>query len=554
MTVTDVSGKTGPGKLPRGLSMDVMPSPYLLPAEVGESRGSIHSMARSMADENDPYRPVTFVKSDSDSLRSGRPSMEKGSIYSAATSQHSSNENATLLRNARPMSQSFPKRGESMSPHDSQSSDELLPRQMHSANRSMPPSRKTSLGSSDQPPLTNIIESSPRRDEFVPPPPPPPPTKEPQQAPPPRTSSSGARQPRKSSLAAETRPVPRESSDYGDSVRITPASPPRRPQYPQQRNLDSAVASNFRASHDEPRGRLYAPKPIPGQRLSVMGSRPLPPNVPEDNPEMRANRIRSFYKEYFDDSRPNPAYGQYEEDYDPGYLQDGAIYDPQSGGFVTAPPKPFAAPMGRRAMTPPPRGAPRGSGGPPPHRRNMSTQSASRMGPRGRAQSMPKKQLPPPMPLQSLPTPHMLKEDSHIFNPLDFAPPVSFRDQQMGRAPDSPTGISRPYSPSVTVHSPLVSAYDELSPMPSPYLLRKSGTFTALDFAPPSVFKERSNASDAGSIRSARSGISAMQQDAVRKGAYRVSRIPTDTVFTKDDMTNQLKPSWDMRRGDKIMG
>lgn len=53
--------------------------------------------------------------------------------------------------------------------------------------------------------------------------------------------------------------------------------------------------------------------------------------------------------------------------------------------------------------------------------------------------------------------------------------------------------------------------------------------------------------SDAGSIRSTRSGVSAMQHDAIRKGAYRVSRVQKDIVFTKDDMADELKPQWGLR-------
>lgn len=55
--------------------------------------------------------------------------------------------------------------------------------------------------------------------------------------------------------------------------------------------------------------------------------------------------------------------------------------------------------------------------------------------------------------------------------------------------------------------------------------------------------------SDAGSIRSNRSGVSAMHNQAIRNGAYRVSRIPQDAVFTKDDLASQLKPQWGMRPG-----
>jgi len=55
--------------------------------------------------------------------------------------------------------------------------------------------------------------------------------------------------------------------------------------------------------------------------------------------------------------------------------------------------------------------------------------------------------------------------------------------------------------------------------------------------------------SDAGSIRSNRSGISQVQLGAIRNGAYRVSKIPADVVFTRDDMASTLKPQWGMRSG-----
>lgn len=313
---------------------------------------------------------------------------------------------------------------------------------------------------------------------------------------------------------------------------------------------------NFTAPQEGGRFSIDAPNPsqqfpVQQQRMSVMGLRPLPPDMPEDNPEVRANRIRSFYKEYFDDSRPNPAYGQYEEDYDAGYM-DGAVFDPETGGFAVAPNKPFAQPMARRAMTPPPRGAPRSAG---PHRRQFSTQSAGRApgqsrGRQGPAPPMPQKRLPPPKALQGLPTPHKLKDfDSVISTPIDFAPPASFRNIQNGGRPDSPLGVSRPYSPTVRSFNPLATAYDDLQAIPSPHLLRKSGTFTSLDFAPPSrAWAGEGTASDAGSIRSARSGISAMQLDAVRAGAYRVSRIPKEMVTTQADLANQLRPMMNLSR------
>lgn len=53
--------------------------------------------------------------------------------------------------------------------------------------------------------------------------------------------------------------------------------------------------------------------------------------------------------------------------------------------------------------------------------------------------------------------------------------------------------------------------------------------------------------SDAGSIRSNRSAMSAAAQSAVRGGAGRVSRLPEDTVFTQHAASNELKPQWGMR-------
>jgi hypothetical protein len=141
----------------------------------------------------------------------------------------------------------------------------------------------------------------------------------------------------------------------------------------------------------------------------------------------------------------------------------------------------------------------------------------------------------------------LLKSDDAIFGAADFAPPTSFREMQNGRRPDSPMGIQRPYSPAVKAYSPLVPAFDELSVIPSPHHLRKSGTFTSLDFAALPRFRgQEGTASDAGSIRSARSGISAMQMDAVRSGAYRVSRIPKEFVTTRDDLASQLRPTMNL--------
>ncbi|KAJ6439510.1 CHAP domain-containing protein [Purpureocillium lavendulum] len=230
------------------------------------------------------------------------------------------------------------------------------------------------------------------------------------------------------------------------------------------------------------------------KRLSV-GFRPLPPDevTESEDPEYRANRIRSFYKEYFDDSKEAPpplptqrgaggggGGAEYYEDYDAGYLGDLAYYDSDHNTFVM----PYAQP---------------------------------------------------------------LKDDSFaLLNAIDFAPPDSFSERATGRS-QSPLGERRPYQPKLPVASPLVTAFDELAALPSPHLLRKSSTFTNLDFAPPKKFKDGDTMSDAGSIRSNRSGISAMQLGAIRSGAGRVSRLPGDTVFTQAALSDTLKPQWGMR-------
>ena len=53
--------------------------------------------------------------------------------------------------------------------------------------------------------------------------------------------------------------------------------------------------------------------------------------------------------------------------------------------------------------------------------------------------------------------------------------------------------------------------------------------------------------SDAGSIRSNRSGISAANLGAIRSGAGRVSRLPADTIFTQVQAEQTLRPKWGMR-------
>lgn len=78
------------------------------------------------------------------------------------------------------------------------------------------------------------------------------------------------------------------------------------------------------------------------------------------------------------------------------------------------------------------------------------------------------------------------------------------------------------------------------------HLLRKSSTFTGLDFAPPKKFRDNDSMSDAGSIRSNRSGMSRANEFAIRSGAGRVSRLPGDIIFSQAQMSDSLKPTMNM--------
>lgn len=207
-------------------------------------------------------------------------------------------------------------------------------------------------------------------------------------------------------------------------------------------------------------------------RRSTMGMRPLPPDDPSENPEDRANRIRSFYKEYFDDSKPHNGGqpgghygGQHQGQYDGGY------YDDQAGYYDNYGPDGYYD----QAQYYPPRGG-TAAGAYGRHRATVSNGSyMSGPGPRAYSsvsgrygpppRTAPKKREVPLKTLHVLPTPHMLKDDT--FLPIDFAPPKKIHNQRSG-TPDSLRGGERPYSPSVRAHVPLASSFDDLAMIPSP--------------------------------------------------------------------------------------
>jgi len=524
----------------RQVSMDMtMNSPYLLPPEVQNSRESIHSLSRNLPQNEDPYHPVTqYYPGDGASIRS--LSKQGSSIYtgsSQAPSRLHEYSTTELVPNAGGMPRSNPptafvppprqnslppktasspvdslsndpvppypaeppqayipdvlpppgiqRKGLPISPRPGQNLAPTLPN-LEDNRESYPSSADTSAIRNSNNYLGGFISSgasslTPSAPSKAP---------EPEQPPPKRKSPP----PASNSLPSNPRPVRKESvptvqpqtfmdddSEYGDGVKVTPPSPGRGNNAEQMRGQ--------RYSMDVPpeefaQAGLGAPGFDP-KRLS-MGFRPLPPdNVMEsDDPEIRANRIRSFYKEYFDDSKAAPQ-GQYYEDYDENYLGETAYYDPDSNQFVM----PYAQPVTRRAMTPPPRGPrfqgpPRGRQGsmgamstggmrgpqmyppgPYPQGPRAYSSASGRMGPGAQG---PRRPMPPPAPLNSLPTPSKLRDDSYaLMGAIDFAPPQTYRDRAAGRS-ESPLGERRPYSPAVPSFAPIVSAFDELAPIPSP--------------------------------------------------------------------------------------
>jgi hypothetical protein len=554
MSIADVE-KQIRNKHDRGISLE-HGSPYILPVGLHGSRESLHSLSRNTQDPHDPYRPVTFM-TDNASIRSPSRGFDNGSIYttSSAGTKGRHGDGLGLLKNAQTMSTSNPIRGESLSPDSTRSPDVKFP-EPASLSPLSPLNPRSQLGDSQLsgPPRVASPEIKEQYAAFKPT------TDVPKiMIPDPTVTNKKVQKSPVEAVAPVSSRIQSQSaavilghghsesilstSSYGDAFQVTPASPRREPTI--QEGAGSARLS-------------VNPSANASNRLS-MSLRPMPPmnDDPEENPEDRANRIRSFYKEYFDESKPEPVgghqYTDYQEDYSSEYL-DGAVFDSSSRGFVVAQPNaPFAEPITRRAMTPPPRAPPRFRSNTGPRGAHMSNGSmASSNYPPRNMSSMsgqlrapgPRKPLPPPSALSSLPTPGKLTESSMVFDAADFAPPVSYRERQNGARPDSPLGAPRPYSPAVRPHTPLVGSYDDLAVMPSPHLLRNSKTFTALDFAPPPRFRdpESSRNSDAGSIRSNRSGMSAAGRFAVRSGANRVSRIPKDVVSTPQDLVAQLRP------------
>ncbi|EAW10068.1 uncharacterized protein ACLA_045330 [Aspergillus clavatus NRRL 1] len=570
----------------KGMSLDIVPSPYLLPPGLHGSRESLHSLSRSVIGDDDKYRHATSFLGDNASVRSQpRGYHDDAMTYSRSQSKVSMRDdmNQGLLQNAQRMSRSSPplyntppdggsvhspvgqdrgqdsglqlnlprslspvhipgfngSRGPSPVPTSPEGNDDKLPSNLRHGDMQ----EQSAKNATNIPPKLHIETTE--RPNF--------PLQDP--LPPHLDAYPGSNQMLPVQTPRISLPVSDAASDYSDHTARDSSIP-----------VVNVHGIEGGQKHEPGPGHIAAP-PIPDEpsqsqkqsldvrrdtRRFTLGLRPLPPEDPSDNPEQRANRIRSFYKEYFDDGKTGRE--THYEDFGPEtYSQGGYIYDSVTGDYYDSVPAPFAEPVTRRAMTPPPRAPPRfqgaarhmasgsmGGAGDYPGPRAFSSASNRLPGPRA-----PRKPMPPPSPLQVLPSPHLLKDDS-IMIAAEYAPGRNIKDQREGRA-ETPLGGVRAFTP-LPVHTPLASVFDELTPMPSPHALRKSGAFDILDFAPPPRFKNAETASDAGSIRSTSTGISATHLHNIRTGAYRVSRLPPGTVGTRDDLMSNLRPTWDMQQ------
>lgn len=589
-------------------SMDMnLESPYLLPPTLQGSRESMNSLARTLHQNEDPYRPVTQYTAEQASLRSAsRGPPDAASLYTAGSGEKESAHPPKSLNGAG--AYIAPPRRTSMlkSPPAPEAAymkpQPAIPEDLsHSpAPSSRDPFRspsERSVASSPYPdeptfaamPKAPEIQEPPNAAHRVPDKPMPQgpqpgsgnesgydivqqyhhedrhrsqqaviherglsavstatydhiqarsPPQQPAalaMSPPPAVNSQLASpQPQRAAEQSGALPILEEPQDYYDDYANMPEDGYEHGGYQEHEERGRNMYRESQYYPQDQQGQTGLGLGVPQQdnrRLSV-GFRPLPPDelMDTEDPETRANRIRSFYKEYFDDSKPQEPLppvpqgnwqqqhqqqqGQYPqggvdyyEDYDQHYHQAGAqepYYDPDSNQFVM----PYAQPVARRAMTPPPsgsrfggpRGPPRGihgsmggmsmPGGRGPPR--SGSPASSRFGPPRAGSSMSgawgrpragsslsaygggrngphKKQLPPPSVLNTLPAPSKLRDDSFaLMNAMDFAPPETFANRVRGRS-QSPMGERRPYQiPNVPAHSPLVGASEELASLPSP--------------------------------------------------------------------------------------
>ena len=548
----------------RGLSMDLIPNPYLLPPGLQQSRESLHSLSRSFNADDDKYRPAITTVGDprgsyAGSMRS--PIDDSSSFTGSSRRRFEMESNRNLGRNIHRTStgpgghpgsvrsvataptapdQTYSPSGLRKDSTPGQTDGLAVPALPEAARDSYLSTNSTGMNAgirasndylsayirgggqtttldrekSNKPaPVVSITEHSSSSSSSQSNPQPPPAVllrdgghhqTSPVASPP---QSQQRHEENTSQARAETVPPPRGDStlnreprlpqlsflDGGEfqqdfrlpEVNMNAVEPPKEKGLPPQ-PLEEAT------NESRPRSRQHRASTLPARELSQqfdtsqqresqyddyydefeeyldydpdrhsMGLRPLPPDDPSESQEQRANRIRSFYKEYFDDSKtPN---GQHQM---PHYFDGSEEYAHEDY---------YDDPEYYQHMPMPARGPRRGYAGSERHRPTYSTGSfmsspramsttSGQMGFNPR-RPMPKKRLPPPKPLHNLPTPHLLKDDS-VFT-MDFAPPVTVRERRAG-TPDSLRGGMRPYAPTRPGRNPLASSFDDLAAMPSP--------------------------------------------------------------------------------------
>ncbi|KAK7204455.1 hypothetical protein BZA70DRAFT_280795 [Myxozyma melibiosi] len=266
--------------------------------------------------------------------------------------------------------------------------------------------------------------------------------------------------------------------------------------------------------------------------------------------EERAHRLRSFYKDYFEQPQqalPNssPALGH---GFSNTVDDSGIAYDSTGRIATRADKRPFAiAPNATGNM---PRSMSFEPGRPmaevsneqynhyPPQLPATPQTPTSQYQPyraAGSAGSSGKQRpkLPPLLPLSALPTPHKMGKDDFLASPTAFAPPSSRK-----RGPASAVG-----SP---VSSPTIAQREwagvELRSIPSPHNIRLSKTYSEMEYLPQARYNPTPQVDTLD--------LHQMQHRQQMASGRPVSQLPRTLVGHKNEMEDALRPSWDMRQSE----
>ncbi|KAK9237209.1 hypothetical protein V1525DRAFT_404535 [Lipomyces kononenkoae] len=275
--------------------------------------------------------------------------------------------------------------------------------------------------------------------------------------------------------------------------------------------------------------------------------------------EERANRLRSFYKDYFDNPMPvrdDPALPVLTQD-DSAVAYEFTGRAPTTAvsatNLGTSAAGHFVRPEIRHPMRVP-RSMSSQSGRPfqghAQYRHESQAYPAYNNAnytpvyqpqyhpyrPPQQLQRPPPKQLPPLEPLSPLPTPHQLEEQSIHGSPTLFAPPRRPRAGTAGSSAGSSSG-----SPS-TPQQQWVGM--QLRTLPNPYMLRNSASYSGLEFLPAKKYSP-------GGVVSVSSNMDNAYQYGYNQHMVgdRLSRqLPRELVpVARDDVEDKLRPQWHMR-------